>query len=224
MRLAHNIIPMASYSTISMIFLSFALFVFPTFERASCAAAFTNATCIEREREALLEFKRGLVDNSNLLSSWVGDDCCSWKGVRCSKRTGRVQKLDLRSPCVVSTYFINAPLGAFLKPGNCTLTGHIHPSLIELQHLNYLDLSWNNFSRTKIPEFLGTLSNLVYLNLSNSFFAGDIPLHLGNLSNLQYLDLTNFRDIYDFFLHPSGFSTVNNLEWLSGLPSLKHLD
>ncbi|OWM69835.1 hypothetical protein CDL15_Pgr025684 [Punica granatum] len=95
MRLARNIIPMASSSTASMIFLSFVLFVFLTFERASCGVAFTNATCIEREREALLKFKRGLIDDSNLLSSWVGDDCCSWKGVRCSKWTGRVLKLDL---------------------------------------------------------------------------------------------------------------------------------
>ncbi|XP_031399685.1 receptor-like protein EIX2 isoform X2 [Punica granatum] len=213
MRLAHNTIPMASSSTASMIFLSFALFVFPTFERASCAAAFANATCIETERDALLEFKRGLIDNSNLLSSWVGDDCCSWKGVRCSEQTGRVLKLDLRSPCVVSTYFYDEPFDPVLEHGNCSLTGHIHPSLIELQHLNYLDLSWNNFSYTKIPEFLGSLSNLVYLNLSNSFFAGDIPLHLGNLSNLQYLDLNSFND-----------QTVSNLKWLSGLPSLKHLD
>ncbi|OWM69834.1 hypothetical protein CDL15_Pgr025683 [Punica granatum] len=207
----------ASSSTASMIFLSFALLVFSTFARTSCAATFTNATCIEREREALLEFKRGLIDNSNLLSSWVGDDCCSWKGVRCSKRTGRVLKLDLRSPCVVSFYFDDEPLKPVLEQGNCSLTGHIHPSLMELQHLNYLDLSWNNYSYTKIPEFLGSLSNLVYLNLSNACFAfGDIPLHLGNLSNLQYLDLN--------IQYLRGYATVNNLEWLSGLPSLKHLD
>ncbi|PKI38321.1 hypothetical protein CRG98_041279 [Punica granatum] len=63
-----------------------------------------------------------------------------------------------------------------------------------------------------LKEFLGSLSNLVYLNLSRACFAEDIPLRLGNLSNLQYLDLN------DFYLQ------VNNLEWASDLPSLKHLD
>ena len=59
-----------------------------------------NVRCIERERQALLEFKKGLVDGYDILSSWGSQDqkknCCKWKGVHCSKHTGHVLELDLR--------------------------------------------------------------------------------------------------------------------------------
>ncbi|KAK4841920.1 hypothetical protein QYF36_012612 [Acer negundo] len=52
--------------------------------------------CIEKEREALLKFKKGLIDLSgDRLSSWVGDDCCNWVGVECSNQTGHVLSLQL---------------------------------------------------------------------------------------------------------------------------------
>ncbi|GKV51220.1 hypothetical protein SLEP1_g57889 [Rubroshorea leprosula] len=41
--------------------------------------------CIERERQVLLAFKQGLVDNYGVLSSWGSEeqkrDCCKWRGV-----------------------------------------------------------------------------------------------------------------------------------------------
>ncbi|PQQ01447.1 LRR receptor-like serine/threonine-protein kinase GSO2 [Prunus yedoensis var. nudiflora] len=55
--------------------------------------------CIERERQALLAFKRGLGDEFNFLSSWGSEaqkqDCCRWEGVYCSNQTGHVIQLDL---------------------------------------------------------------------------------------------------------------------------------
>ncbi|GMY36253.1 receptor-like protein EIX1 isoform X2 [Fagus crenata] len=53
-----------------------------------------NMWCVERERQALLEFKKGLIDGNNGLSSWGSEyakkNCCSWAGVQCSNQTGHV--------------------------------------------------------------------------------------------------------------------------------------
>ena len=93
--------------------------------------------------------------------------------------------------------------------------GKLNPSLLDLKHLNYFDLSFNNFSASPILEFLSSIKSLTSLNLSNVGFVGVIPHQLGNLSNLLYLNLKSsiFPGLY-----------VNNLQWLLGLPLLQHLN
>ncbi|BFG21965.1 hypothetical protein CerSpe_082390 [Prunus speciosa] len=56
--------------------------------------------CSERDRQALLALKQGLVvDDGDLLFSWGREtqnkDCCQWDGVYCNNETGHVVKLDL---------------------------------------------------------------------------------------------------------------------------------
>ncbi|KAJ9693385.1 hypothetical protein PVL29_012238 [Vitis rotundifolia] len=95
------------------------------------------------------------------------------------------------------------------------LSGEIRSSLIKLKSLKYLDLSFNSYNAIPIPQFFGSLKNLLYLNLSNVGFSGVIPSNLGNLSSLQHLDLSS-RHSNDLY--------VDNIEWTASLVSLKYLD
>ncbi|RDY12642.1 Receptor-like protein 12, partial [Mucuna pruriens] len=132
--------------------------------------------CIEKERQALLNFKESLIDDYGMLSTWRVDennrDCCKWKGIKCNNETGHVQMLDLHGQ--YDKYLIG--------PINITL-------LIDLQNMEYLDLSTNDFIYIHIPKLIGSFTKLRYLNLSFSELNGKIPFELGNLSKLEYLNL-----------------------------------
>ncbi|TYI73043.1 hypothetical protein E1A91_D07G102400v1 [Gossypium mustelinum] len=164
-----------------------------------------SVRCIAAERRALLDFKKGLIDyvNSlNLLVSWTSkeEECCKWKGVGCDNTTGHVVMLDLRPRITYSIF-----------GGSWTaISGEIGTSLLELKHLSHLDLSLNRFYQ--IPDFIGSLSDLTYLNLSSNPLTGFIPHQLGNLSSLVYLDLNT--DNFDQSL------ISDNLEWLSQYPTM----
>ncbi|XP_065032165.1 receptor-like protein EIX2 [Musa acuminata AAA Group] len=161
----------------------------------------TTKGCVEGERDALLDFKTGIVkDPSSRLSSWQGRvDCCRWSGVVCDNRTGHVVELNLQNS---NPYNYETSIG-----------GEIRPSLLLLTHLERLNLSYNDFGGIQIPKFLGSLTELTYLDLSSSNFSGAIPPQLGNLSRLRYLDLNSLYDL-----------TIDGLHWLSRLTSLRYLD
>ncbi|XP_066354274.1 receptor-like protein EIX2 [Miscanthus floridulus] len=150
--------------------------------------------CIPSERDALLDFKKGLTDPDNYLSSWQGDDCCAWMGISCSKRNGHVVELWLN----------RAGLG-----------GKISSSLLALRHLKSLGVEGNDFGGAPIPEFIGSFKHMKYLYLFDSNFSGQIPPHLGNLSELLDLQLTSQQT------GPNFYST--DLAWLARLSKLEYL-
>ncbi|XP_038973681.1 receptor-like protein EIX2 [Phoenix dactylifera] len=165
----------------------------------------SNVRCIQSERLALLKLKAGLKDPHHLLSSWTGAYCCEWTGVSCDNKTGHVIAIDLRCQHLYDDPSTDWHLG-----------GEIGSSLLDLKHLKYLDLSSNNFGGRSIPQYIGSMTGLRYLNLSNAAFSGRIPHQLGNLSNLEYLDLNSFYSLYDL--------NADGIQWLSNLSSLRYLD
>ncbi|CAL9750750.1 unnamed protein product, partial [Musa acuminata subsp. burmannicoides] len=166
-----------------------------------------SSSCMESERRSLLAIKSDMYDPGDRFSSWTGKDCCGWRGVACDNTTGHVTKLDLHYP---DTYDVRDISDIMETMGG----SKVNPSLQELKHLTYLDLSMNNFSHAPVPTMIASLVHLEYLNLSNAMFDGPIPPQFENLSNLHHLDLHGWYDD----LH------VDDLDWLSRIPSLKYLD
>ena len=82
----------------------FLLLSFGILELGSCteneSQTNNNVTvkCIQSEREALVSFRAGVNNIPGKLSSWVGEDCCQWKGVECDNESGYVIKLNLSNP------------------------------------------------------------------------------------------------------------------------------
>ncbi|KAF5773989.1 putative leucine-rich repeat-containing, plant-type, leucine-rich repeat domain superfamily [Helianthus annuus] len=176
--------------------------------------------CLDDERQALLQFKRGLVDEANRLASWAGEtsDCCKWIGILCDNITGNVHKIHLPGKCLFDDYNTIKEYDETVKR---RLRGVISPSILYLKQLEHLDLSCNDFRGIQIPRFIGSLGNLRYLNLSRSKFGRTIPPQLGNLTKLGILCLGSF---YDDETGEYERTSIMNMQWLSSLHSLHHLD
>jgi len=102
-----------------------------------------------------------------------------------------------------------------------------------------LNLNLNYFPDSHIPEFLGSLNNLRYLDLSQCHFGGKIPSQFRPLSHLKYLNLAgnelegsippqlrNLSNLQELYLEGSYSGVLEIKDWgklLSNLISLTHL-
>ncbi|CAN7019090.1 unnamed protein product [Brassica oleracea var. botrytis] len=146
--------------------------------------------CHPQHIQALTQFK-------NEFDSSGCNQTDYFNGVWCDNTTGEVTRLKLPEGCLRGTLSSNS-------------------SLFSLDHLRYLDLSYNNFN-SSVPSELGNLNILEVLILSSNGFIEtgcgitQFPNFLKNLHNLEHINLSN-----------------NNIsgkvpEWLWKLPRLSAL-
>ncbi|CAL9002863.1 unnamed protein product [Prunus brigantina] len=133
-----------------------------------------SSQCPSDQQSLLLQLKKSLTFDSaksNKLVQWKnGSDYCSWQGVFC--KDGCVSHLNLSSE---------------------SISGGLDNSsaLFGLQHIENLNLAYNNFNNTQIPSEFDKLTGLSNLNLSNAGFAGQVPIEISNLTRLVTLDLSS---------------------------------
>ncbi|CDP10050.1 unnamed protein product [Coffea canephora] len=176
--------------------------------------AYSNVSCFESEQKTLHEFKEGLIDKSNHLASWTGENCCSWEGVGCNRNIQHVVKLDLRNNATFDSnrFWYGDTQNYVSIYGKTCLGGQISPSLVNLQHWHYLDLKVNHYYlSTKSLWWITSLSSLKHLDLSK--------VDLGERLETGCKQLTNFTSLTSFDLEGSEFNSTIPL-WLFNLTSL----
>ncbi|XP_028792844.1 receptor-like protein EIX2 [Neltuma alba] len=170
-----------------------------------CAVRFNTISCChERDRSSLLSFKQGVVDPSNLLSSWSTlPDCCQWDGVQCD-HNNRVFGLSLSAEYLrgyENAYHRHYYVDRISNNHSESLRGEINlSSLLALEFLERLNLGDNDFERISMAPINNSVATHTHLP--------------HNSSKLLLLSLS-----YNIHLH------IDNLHyWLSRLPSLTSLD
>ncbi|KAF8042214.1 hypothetical protein BT93_A0742 [Corymbia citriodora subsp. variegata] len=102
----------------------------------------------------------------------------------------------------------------FLFHQNFSTASELNSSLLNLRYLRHLELSGILFKSAHILNYIGSMNQLRYLNLSNSFDFANVPREWENLTKLEVLDLhSNFLG-----------GPIEDIQWVSHLQALKYLD
>eukprot|EP01018_Ginkgo_biloba_P016899 Gb_33675 [translate_table: standard] len=152
-----------------------------------------SVSALSDEGKALLEIKKSLRDDGNVLCEWIDDsassDHCSWRGVTCDNVTLDVVALNL---------------------SHLNLGGEISQAIGDLKSLESIDLKGNGLSG-QIPDEIGNCLSLKILDVSYNEIYGDIPFSISKLKQLEQLILKNNELTGPI---PSTLSQIPNLKIL----------
>ncbi|GER27544.1 leucine-rich receptor-like protein kinase family protein [Striga asiatica] len=174
------------------------------------------------EKQALLEFKKQLVDPLNYLESWKDSDSdsellpdshCRFYGVLCDQETGLVTKISLEnkslSGVISPSISLLTNLTCLVLPSN-QISGPLPAELKNCVNLENLNVSSNAMNGT-VPD-LSSLKKLTALDLCDNEFSGPFPEWLGNLTALTWLSLGD--NSFDEGEIPKNMGSLKKLNYL----------
>ncbi|KAL6521797.1 Receptor protein-tyrosine kinase cepr2 [Orobanche gracilis] len=181
------------------------------------------STCLKVETQALLEFKRHLIDPFNYLGSWrdsdsdsgsgSGDSACHFHGVVCDQETGLVTGVSLvnksLSGIISPSISVLKNLTSLVLPSN-QISGILPNELKNCVNLKVLNVS-DNYMNGSVPD-LSRLTQLEIFDLSGNYFTGPFPGWIGNLTGLVSLGLGD--NDYDEGEIPESIGNLKNLNLL----------
>ncbi|KAM0027598.1 putative leucine-rich repeat domain superfamily [Helianthus debilis subsp. tardiflorus] len=98
---------------------------------------------MDHELQSLYLFKNSVFDPSGMLAPCTGTSCCLWERVWCDGITENVKSLSLR--------------GHISSGHDFLVINDVGTSSVALKEMQYMDLSWNDFQGSLIPQFIGSL-------------------------------------------------------------------
>nr|GEY32382.1 hypothetical protein [Tanacetum cinerariifolium] len=148
------------------------------------------------DRQALLQFEHGLIDEANQLASWVGkeSDCCRWAGIGCDNSTGHVHRIHLPAVQItklgvtisqVITTFLSSTTSAWTtdesdapptwKQPYCWCYSRINSKTIfTVKDLELLEMVNTSITSSMPEPFWRSFSNLQYLDMSQNQIHGEL--------------------------------------------------
>ncbi|KFK22775.1 hypothetical protein AALP_AAs71336U000100 [Arabis alpina] len=196
-------------------------------------ASHSEHLCLPDQRDALWEFTNEFYVDSNvpnfekMTEKWRNNtDCCSWDGVSCDPKTGKIVELYLETSSlngILPDSIGNLKYLSRLGCHTCNLHGEIPSSLGNLSYLADLDLAENHFTSEgpNLQLVLPKLRSLISIYLGYNQFKVDLgrnqfsgPLEIGNISSPSKLQTLFLNDNHFNGPIPESLSKLVELESL----------